>query len=83
MLQRRLKLLPGTGIHNIRAGVNVFVENTRIAVITESIQPVYIYTVDGKCIASDVIKNKAYFSVEKGIYIVKVGEMVTKVVVGE
>ncbi len=78
-----IEVTAGTGINDIRAGANVFVENTRIAVITESIQPVYIYTVDGKCIASDVVKNKTYFSVEKGIYIVKVGEMVTKVVVGE
>lgn len=78
---RAIEILTGVGIHEAKAAVQVYMENGRIVVLTENAQPVAIYTIDGKQVGSSTVNGKEFFVVEKGIYLIKVGKTVTKVVV--
>ena len=72
-----------SGINDVEALLNVYAEGDHIVVVTENAQLVSIYTVDGKAVISRSVTGKAGFQVVKGMYIVKIGEKVTKVIVNE
>lgn len=70
-----------SGISEIEAGIQVYGEKNHITIITENMQPATIYAMDGISIISRNVTGRADFPVQKGMYIVKVGENVFKVAV--
>lgn len=78
---RAIEILTGVGIEEAKTAVQVYTGNGRIVVLTENTQPVVVYTIDGKQVGASTVNGKEYFSVEKGIYLIKVGKKVAKVAV--
>lgn len=76
-------------VDNKISGVENIEQNSKIRIIGNDIivtsnnkrTDVAIYDITGKRIAAQAVYDKATFSVESGIYIVKVGEQINKIVI--
>lgn len=71
-----------TGLDNVEANNNVRIEGNNIIVTADGTRTdVVICDITGKVLVAQAVYDNATFSVEKGIYIVKVADQVSKVAV--
>lgn len=70
-----------SGVNGIQGGVNVSVEGRSIVVLGAESRAVEVYTVDGKLVNAVRGEARTVIPASQGVYVVKVGKTVGKVIV--